>query len=281
MLAPEDRVNWLQIENLQTKESVALRRDDKGWRLESPVSYPAEDLLVRGMAIALSRAHRLRRFPFKNVERLPKELGFASPYLKVGVRTEKEPGKKHLWIGNESPIGKMVYARWEGEEEYFLAPPEFRAIFDRTAYSLRRKKLFRVNWEEVTWMELKGWKKEYRLERNGAVWRAALGDRAVEIPLEKAQDLIYAFQSLYVKDFLDKKNVGNNELRLQKSRNYAAVGGKGEMREALILGAAEKNKDSLYAYREKENLVILVSESRVRALWNKFDNALGGLGRSS
>ena len=277
LLAPEDRVTWFQIENLKTKETVALRRAESGWRLENPVSYPAEDLLARGMVAALARAKRLRRFPFNAHTALPKDLGLAPPSLRIAVETEKDPKRKYLWVGEDSPIGRMVYARWEGEQEYFLAPPEFRSVFERTAYSLRRKKLFRVNWEGVAWIEAKGPKRQYRLERNGKVWRAILPDRQVEIPLEKVTDLIYAFQSLYVKDFLDGKNPSNHELRLREGGASLALGaGEGTL-EKLFLGASAKNQDALYACREKEDLVLLVSESNLRALWTQLDLVFRGL----
>lgn len=279
LLAPGDKVAWLRVENLRSKEKVALRREESGWSLAEPVSYPVEDLLARGMVAALSRVQRLRRFSFKG--RLPKGLGLENPQMRIGVETAQAANPRVLLLGGESPIGGTFYARWEDEEEYFLVPAEFKAAFERSAYSLRRKKLFRVNWEEVTWIETRTRQRLYRLERNGNVWRGVLGAEQKEIPLEKMNDLIYAFQSLYIKDFLDGKNPANHEFRLREKQNYFAVGGRqGALFEKLVTGAPARGKDAFYVLREKENLVLLVSEANLKSLGARWEGLFGGFGKT-
>lgn len=277
MLAPGDRVTRLEVENMKTKEKVILRREEAGWFLESPVNYPAEDLLVRGMVAAVTHAHRLRRFPFHRT--LPKELGLNPPQIRIAIETQKEPRRQVLLLGAGSPIGGMGYARWEREKEYFLTPPEFKAVFERTAYSLRRKKLFRVPWDEVTRMEYRTPKKLYRLEKNGRVWRGFLGEEAKEIPLEKVDHLIYAFQSLYVKDFLDGKDPANHELGLVKGRSDFRLEGKGGLLEKLTVGSQAKGRDALYALREKENLVLEVAQPNLTALEAQWETLFMGWGK--
>ena len=280
MLTPGDKVVWLEIEDLQAGGKVALRREESGWFLEQPVSYPAEDLLARGMVAALTRAERLRRFSFKG--RLPKELGLDAPRVRIGVETSKETHRRVLLLGGESPIGGTIYARWEEEEEYFLVPPEFKAAFERSAYSLRRKRLFRVNWDEVTWLEARMKQKLYRLERNGNVWRGVLGAEQKEIPLEKVNDLIYAFQSLYIKDFLDGKNPDNNEFRLKEKQNYFTAGGRqGTVFEKLVTGSPARGKDAFFVLREKENLVLLVSEANLKSLRTQGGALFEGFGKTT
>lgn len=268
-LAEGDFVSWLRIQNQETKETMALAREKSNWRLEYPVFYPAENFLVQGMVNSLTFAQRVRRFPLKG--KAPRELGFDSPKIKIEVETPKTTRRQTLLVGADSPVGGGVYARWEGEEEYFLILPEVRAALERTVYSIRQKKLFRVNWENVNWIEARERKKGYRLEKEGKGWRGSISPGGREIFLEKVDDLIYAFQSLYVKEFMDGRNPAKTEFGLKEANVSLAAGKKGRASEKLVLGSSVKAKDGLYALRERENLVLVVSEMKIKSLLRMFE----------
>ncbi len=268
LVLPEgDSVSWFQIQNRATKETMTLAWEGRNWVLQYPVRYPAENFLVQGMVNTLTFAQRVRRFPLKG--KAPKELGLDDPSLKVDVESSKLTRRRSLHIGAESPVGGGVYARWEGEDEYFMILPEVKAALERTVYSIRRKKLFRVNWEEVDWIGAKVGGKEYRLEKKGDEWRGFIPFSRREIFLEKADDLIYAFQSLYVKEFLDGKNPEKKEFGL-KTGDFLAAGKKEGPSEKLILGDPISKEDALYAMREKENLVLRVSQTKIKSLLQMF-----------
>lgn len=271
-VAEGDSVSWLQIQNRKTMETITLKKEGPRWFLKFPVSYPAENLLVKGMVSALTISPRLRRFPFK--DKTLKEFGLEPPVIKISVETEKTPLRRSLLLGEASPVGAGIYARWVGEDETFLIPAEVKASFERTVYSLRQKKLFRVNWDDVTWIHIKLGTREYRIEKTERAWRTALPPNPVEIPLEKATDLIYAFQSLYVKDFLDGKDPAKTEFGLRVKKDFLAVGVKEGVGDKLILGARAEEKDSFYAVREKEKLLLLVSRPNVEKLFQNFEVTL-------
>lgn len=273
-LSEGDSVLWLRIENRVSKETFSLRREGPDWRLEFPVSYPAEKFLVEGMASALTLSFRLRRFPL--VGKDPPGSGLDTPDIMIRVETEKGTRRRTLLLGNESPVKGSIYARWQGEAEYFLIPSPVKAAMERSVYSLRQKRLFRVNWDGVAWLHVKVDPKEFRIEKKGEGWRFVLPPLQAEIPVEKVEDLIYAFESFYVKEFLDGKDPARSEFGLKGQGSFLAAGTPEGTSEKLILGASAEEKEGRYALREGEGLVLLISQGKLRLLLETFEAALGG-----
>ena len=245
-----DSFSFLQIQNLQAHETVTLKRIGPDWKLISPVTYPAENFLVEGMTAALTLSRRVRRLAIRG-NRL-NGLGFDSPTLKLTLATAREPRRRTLLLGGKSPAGAGIYARWEDEKEYFLMPQEVAASFERTVYSLREKRLFHLAWNKIQWVRLARDGKEFYLEKG-------------KVPVEEFSDLIYALQSLYVKEFLDGVPPTQEELGLNPSKTFLEIGKEGA-EEKIWIGVAVKEKDAFYLVREKEKLVLLVSEKNLRSL---------------
>jgi hypothetical protein len=268
-LAADDSVTWFEIQNTASQEKVALRREGREWRIELPVAYPAEEFLVEGMIKALAQGYRLRRIPFRLKD--AKLLGFDPPRLKMVLETEKVAGRRILLLGADSPVRGRTYARWEGESEYFLISSEVRAALEMSVYSLREKKLFLNRGTKLDSIHLKTAGKEFRIEKEKETWRWALPEPAGEIPLEKVSDLIYAFESLHVKEFLDGSNPEQEEFGLRKKSFFVTVGSGGEPAQTVVLGERAKGKDALYAIRENEHLVVLVAEANLKSLLETFE----------
>ena len=208
-----DAVTRLHLINRSAHENFSLLRTDSSWQIESPVIYPAEDFLAEGMVQALTFSHRLRRFPWEAGGK-DEEFGFKPAEIEIGIQTKKQPAERSLLIGKDSPAGMGVFARWEGEKEYFLMPHEMKAALDRSLYSLRQKKLFRVKWDDITWIHAKVEGQEFHIQKSGDAWRWVVPASSKEILVEKVSELIYAFQSLYVKEFLDGAPAGKKEFGL-------------------------------------------------------------------
>ncbi len=264
-----DAVTHLHLTNRSARENFSLLRTESSWQIESPVHSPAEDFLAEGMVQALTFSRRLRRFAWE-ADGKDEEFGFRPAEIEVGIQTKKQPAERKLLIGKDSPAGMGVFARWEGEKEYFLMPREMKAALDRSLYSLRQKKLFRVKWDDVTWIHAKVEGQEFHIQKSGEAWRWVVPASSKEIPVEKVSELIYAFQSLYVKEFLDGAPAGKKEFGLEASRNFLEVAGRGKT-ERLELGASAKGKDSVYALRKGENLVLLVSGQNLKTLLETFE----------
>ena len=268
-LAQGDIPSWLMVQNQATKEMISLKREGGDWWLEFPVSYPAENLLVEGMISALTYSNRVRRLSMENLEK--QEYGFDSPKIKIGIATAKEPRPRYLLFGGASPVNRGVYAWWEGEKEYFLIPPELKASFERTVYSLRKKKIFRSNMKETVWIHMKSGPQEYRLEKKEGKWFWTLPALAGEIPEDKVSELLSSFETLYVNEFMDGQNLDDAKFGLQPRDIFLAAGTKPDQGEKLILGNLAGGKEALYSLRENENVVLLVSAEHLKALLQRFE----------
>ena len=269
-----DSLSWLRIERRGPGgETLALRREEGAadWRLEFPVTYPAESLLVEGMISSLKMSRRMRRLPLRGP--FPKGTGLEVPQVKIGIETRKVPRQRFLLLGEAAPVGGAIYARWADEKEYFLMPAEIRAVFQASLYTLRRKKLFRVNWDRVSRIEFKRGRLHFELIGEGGKWSGKTAASTAEISLEKVRELIYSLESLYIKDFLDGKNPANREFHLLPDFAFIAVRDEEGTQEKLVLGAPARNQEAVYAVREKENVVLFVSERKLRSLTQAFREA--------
>ena len=267
-LAEGDWVTRFELFNRKSGERISLVRSDSGWKIESPVSYAAEDFLAEGVVRALTFSQRIHRYPLESQQE-EGDFGFRAPEIEVTVEAKKSPKQRTLVVGKESPVGTGVFVRWQDEREYFLISKEIKASLERSLYSLRQKKLFRLRSEEVTWMVAKEGERQFRVEKKGSHWHWVIPSVKREIPVEKVSELLYAFQSLYVKEFLDRAKTTERDLGLQSSNFFLAMGGPAKS-EKLILGARVKGKEAVYAYRVNENLVLRVSEENLRSLFQAF-----------
>lgn len=264
----KDAIVRLHILNRGNQEKFSLAKKSSGWKIESPVFAPAEDFLVEGMIRVLTFSPRLRRFVWKSREG-EKGFGFDAPRIELGIETKNSTLPRTLVVGKPSPMGVGVFAQWKGEKEYFLIPHEAKAALDKSLHALRQKKIFRANWDKIHGLQVRAAGKYFRLEKTGEKWRFAIPKITQEIPVVKVSELIYAFQSLYVKEFLDGAKPGDPKYGLEKPVAFLAAG-EGDEIEKLILGAQVPGKDALYARRENENLVLLVSEKNLTALLEIF-----------
>lgn len=280
-LAEGDTISALRLENRISGEKIFLRRASGGWRLESPVSYPAEDFLVEGMIRALTFSRRERRFPLEG--KAETEFGFDSPDIKLSLETTGSPHERTFLVGSTSPVGTGVYARLEDENEYFLIPAELKSSFERSLYSLRQKKVFRLEWDQLMWIQVRMGKTQFRIEKAGEKWRWGIprGEGENEISVEKVSELIYPFQALYIKDFLDKADPRKAEFGLGTSSAFLAAGVKGGRMEKLVLGAEVPEKEARYVFRDREDLVLLVSERNLKMILEGFEVAFQELGRDN
>lgn len=267
--AEGDALTHLKIENKGSREILILERKPSTWKLVSPVESPAENFIVEGMIQALVFSRREKPFPAPRQE--TKSFGLEDPELRISVRTEKAPGEKTLLLGNETPVPGRIYARWQGEGEVFLVPALLKASFQKTAYSLRQKFLFRADWEKVEWIFVRMGEKKYHLVKKSGQWRWVVPPVAKDVPAEKIQDLLYSFQSLYVKEFLDGVSPEESDFALKQPGTILTLGWGEDRQEKVLLGAAARGKDALYGMRADEDLVLLVSETHIKDLLQLFD----------
>lgn len=265
----EGEINLIEIQNNEKKESITLQRSPEGWMLKDPVTYPAQNPMVEGLVTALRLSMKARRLlPEKGWD----EYGLAKPSLRVGIEREDGRQRRYLDFGDPSPVTRHVFARWEGESEYFLLEADLKRVFEQTAYSLRQKRIFRNSVQEAAKIRIEIPKGEsYEITKKDGNWFwmepvALLGD-AVEA--EDANEVLTGVQRLYIKDFLDSEVAKPGEYGFYIFGMNIKVWGPedGDKPEVLHLGSEFPAKDAFYGTREGEPTCFLVAQGNVKSLF--------------
>lgn len=265
-------VHWLQIQNVENNETMTLEKKDGNWMIKFPVVYPADTLMIEGLIAALRVSVRARRLlPEKPWD----EYGLLRPVLKVGVETEGGK-RRYLYLGDPSPVGPYIFARWEGDEEYFLISADLRKAFSRSVYSMRLKQVFRTPLNEVTRMRIRTLDNEYEVEKKGDVWYWLEPLNLLGQKLEKkyVDQLVSQYADLYVKEFLDYEKKPENELGFTLTSPWIKLWGKDKNAkevELIRIGEEQPPRDSFIAYHGTDKIYFLIARSNVRKLFEIFE----------
>ncbi len=264
-------VQWMQIQNLEKKETVTLQKKDGIWRISFPVSYPADPLIAEGLATALKISSKARRlFPERGWE----EYGLLKPSLKIGV--EAEPGRRrYLYLGDASPVGHFVFAKWEGEKEYFLVQADLKKAFERSVYSLRLKQIFRTPPNEITKIHVRALDGDYEILKKGQkwFWMEPIPILGKPVPKKQSDEILAVIADLYVKNFLDEEQGSRQALGFSATSSSVKLwgGAAGKTPEVLKIGREAGTQDAYYGLRENEKTVFLVARGNIRVLFQMME----------
>ena len=265
VLEKGDKLTKIRIEREKEKSAVLVRQDDK-WSIEEPVVYPADPLITDGLGVALlvtAKERKLLR------EKDWSEYGLANPTMKIGVQTQNHPEWKVLAFGDKAAYGNFVYARWEGEEEYFLVTADLKKAFDRSLYSLRYKRAFRTPLNEIRKIRVKTSEGEYEFTKQDAKWYwmepvSLLGEEARK---EFVDDLLLLTRELAIKDFLDNDKRSPSLFGISSISPSISVWNAENKVEFLRLGKEVLKRDSFLAQKEGEDIMLLVARGNVKRIF--------------
>ncbi len=264
-------VTWLQIQVLETNETLTLDKKEGSWKIRFPVAYPADNLMVDGLVTALRVSGRARRLlPEKDWD----EYGLLRPSIKVGVETQNGQ-RRYLYLGDPSPVGPFVYARWEGDKEYFLVDANLKKAFTRSTYSLRLKQVFRTPLNEVTRMRIRTLGSEYEVEKKGEnwYWLEPIELLGKKISKQYVDQLVSQYADLYVKEFLDDEKTPESDLGFSLTSPWIRLWGKDPKTaiEEIRIGEEQPPRDSFIAYHGSDKLYFLIARTNVRKLFQIFE----------
>jgi hypothetical protein len=166
-LEDDDEIDWLHVRNAENNVSATLARENGQWMIVQPVRYAADPVVAEGFVTALRLSTKARRL---TREKEWGEYGLDTPALKIGVGKKKDRKRRNLLMGDLSPVGHFVYARWEEEEEYFLLNADLKRVFDQTLYGMRMKRVFRVPLKKVTRVTVQTVSGNYEISKLDNQW---------------------------------------------------------------------------------------------------------------
>lgn len=266
----EDNIAKVQIQNLHKNESFTFERVDQGWEITDPVQYAADKLIVEGLVTALTVSNKARRLvPEKDWA----EYGLDKPSFKIGIETQKKQERFYLYLGDPTPVGDFIFAKWEDEKEYFLLNANFKKAFDKSLYALRLKSVFRISGQEVTKIHIRTTTGDYEITDYEGQWFwmepiPILGEKIAE---GHVMEILSRLHDLYIKDFLDEETRSKRELGISLLGASISlwIGEKKAVK--LYLGSEVTTRDSYYGMLEDEDVFFLVARPNIRELFERME----------
>jgi hypothetical protein len=137
-LDPEGRAVLVRAE--------AEEEGGEGWRLESPLAFPADPLTVSELLRSLGALESQSALDERPEDLAPFGLAEAPPELKVWTG-EAEPHV--LYLGGKAPLGNQRYVALDGDDRLFVVEASAVDALRPDLKSLRDKRITRVRPEDV------------------------------------------------------------------------------------------------------------------------------------
>ncbi|OQA57681.1 MAG: hypothetical protein BWY42_00357 [Candidatus Omnitrophica bacterium ADurb.Bin277] len=260
VLDPEERITGIAIKDKTRESEILLERSGDGWRISSPVDYPADSGMAEGLAMAARFASKQTRL---RAEKDWDEYGLEKADLEVRIMTDRKK-EWALVFGGESPVGRAVYARWLGERGYILAAPELKASFQASLYRLRDKRIFTFKPVEAAKVFIELGPNTYEWKNDGGKWYwiEPLRRFAKEMTKDRMDLVFMALAGFHVREFIDQEDRSDAELGFYIIHDLIRVTGDfGE--EIFNFGNEIPAKNAYYGKRQGGDAVFLVERTKV------------------
>ncbi len=84
-----------------------------------------------------------------------KALGLEPPKYRLSMASGQNPIQRELWVGEDTPVDYLVYAKWSDNPEVFLTTRSLRFSLDKKVDELRNKKVLAADLSTLAKIEIK------------------------------------------------------------------------------------------------------------------------------
>jgi Domain of unknown function (DUF4340) len=163
------------IEEVQIKsadgETTRLQKTDGKWQVVEPVKTDADTSELTTIASSIA-TFEINRVVDENATDL-KQYGLEPVRLEVAFRSKGQKDLKHLQIGEKTPTGTDLYARFPDEKRVFLVSSFLDTTFNKNTFALRDRRILIFDRNKVDGLELTSGATKTRLTKSGSDWRLA------------------------------------------------------------------------------------------------------------
>lgn len=256
------KISELKLEDKKTKKTIVLEGINGNWVMKKPVFYPADILRVDGILMALKAASERKRL---RPEKEWGEYGLEEPSLRVGLKTENNKEWQYLYLGDKAPIGDAFFAKWDGDESYFLIPAVMKKSLEKTVYSLREKRIFRMPLKDIRKIsiELGSYSFEWIKDDNLWYWMEPIKNMGKKISGENIALILREIKNLYIKEFLDNEKRDKFSLGFFMIKDRIKIESLSGIKEDLYFGNEMPLRSSYYSLLEGEDSLFLVDRGKI------------------
>lgn len=166
-------VNAEDIEEVQIRsadgETSRAQKTDGAWRLVEPVQAAADESELTSITNSLASLD-MQRVVDENAPDL-KEYGLEPARLEVSFRTKADKEPKRILLGERTPTGGDLYARFPDQKRVFLVSSFLDATFNKNTFALREKSIIKIDREKIDRVEVVAGARTVTLAKNGNDWR--------------------------------------------------------------------------------------------------------------
>jgi hypothetical protein len=165
-----DDVEEVQIKSADG-ETTRVQKSDGKWQVVEPVKADADTSELTTIASNIATVE-INRVVDENATDL-KQYGLEPARLDVAFRSKGQKELKHLQIGEKTPTGTDLYARFPDQKRVFLVSSFLDATFNKNTFALRDRRILVFDRNMVDGLELTNGTTKTVLTKSGSEWRLA------------------------------------------------------------------------------------------------------------
>lgn len=163
-----DDVEEVQIKSADG-ETTRVQKTDGKWQVVEPVKADADTSELTSIASSLA-SFEINRVVDENATDL-KQYGLEPARLDVAFRSKDQNELRHLEIGEKTPTGSDIYARFPDQKRVFLISSYLDATFNKNTFALRDRRILVFDRNMVDGLELTSGSTKTVLAKTGSEWR--------------------------------------------------------------------------------------------------------------
>ena len=161
------------IEEVQIKsadgETSKAQKTNGSWRLVEPVQATADEQELTSIASSLASLD-IQRVVDENAADL-KQYGLEPARIEVAFRAKGDKEPRRISLGEKTPTGGDLYARFPDQKRVFLVSSFLDSTFNKNAFALREKNIIKVDRDKVDRVEVVAGQRMVTLAKSGTDWR--------------------------------------------------------------------------------------------------------------
>ena len=227
------------IEDVQIKaadgQTSRVQKADGTWKITAPEAAPADQGELSSITSSLATLD-IQRVVDENAGDL-KQYGLEPAKVEVEFRAKGDKEPRKIQLGEKTPTGGDLYARFPTQKRVFLVSSFLDSTFNKNAFALRDKTIIKIDREKVDRIEIVADKRTITLAKTGTEWQivAPLMARADFAAIEGSLERL---SSARMQGIVPADNADLKKLKLEPPvATFTAVAG--SARATLLFGNTE------------------------------------------
>ena len=150
-------------------QTSRVEKADGTWKLTSPEAAPADQGELSSITSSLATLD-IQRVVDENAGDL-KQYGLEPAKVEVEFRAKGDKEPRKIQLGEKTPTGGDLYARFPSQKRVFLVSSFLDSTFNKNTFALRDKTLIKVDREKVDRIEIVADKRSVTLAKTGTEWQ--------------------------------------------------------------------------------------------------------------